>query len=37
VKGSKTFNYRCHRRMWRDAILAEEQMWAAVDVSSNHP
>ena len=31
VKGKQTCKYRCYRRMWRDAILAEEQMWAAVE------
>ena len=30
-KLNKTCKHRCHRRMWRDAILAEEQMWAAVE------
>ena len=33
VKGKQTCKYRCYRRMWRDAILAEEQMWAAVEAS----
>ena len=31
LQGSKTCRYRCYRRMWRDAILVEEQMWAAVE------
>ncbi len=31
LKGSKTCKYCCYRRMWRDAILTEEQMWAAVE------
>ena len=31
LQGSKTCRYPCYQRMWRDAILAEEQMWAAVE------